>query len=410
MRPQPLLGFHDGAQDLTDPAFYRDALAPFPDGRMLPRSAYRVKAFADLEDEKIWTRRWICVGHASAIPNTGDLLPFTVGNHGIHVRRDEDGGLSAWFNFAQHGGCRFVPRQCQTGRKTSCFYTSCGHSRDRDVLRAEADGSDTTEMYMYRGINPLKLLPVRLYTIGSLLFVNLDATAALPQAFPEIVESLLRRLFEPNRPSVGRFQVDNAANWKLRFRDAIAAGHATASTHVEQPPHGAVFWARSIRTNDATIAVTHGLSALESIGAPGTSTIAGFLPNLLVRVEDGLVVTTLLKSVGLTETSETSDVFRLDADATPADEELLVRGRALVQREAAATARFQVDLAGAENPSPFLPQRVDAEPSPPETDPLALDFQHRLIDCLLERHEYVDRPLFSNPGRALNAGVNSGTF
>jgi len=55
-----------------------------------------------LEDERIWTRVWACVGVEHQIPAPGDLLPATVGHHGLHVQRRPDGGLRAAFNVARN--------------------------------------------------------------------------------------------------------------------------------------------------------------------------------------------------------------------------------------------------------------------------------------------------------------------
>ena len=136
MSTHPALGYFDDGSDLAAPAFYDAVRRPFGESSLLPPVAYRSKVFADLEDEKLWTRTWVCIGSAQQIPNAGDLLPYTIGNHGIHVQRAADGSLTGRFNKAQHGGCRFVPAQCQTGKKTKCSYTSCGYSRDRDVVLA----------------------------------------------------------------------------------------------------------------------------------------------------------------------------------------------------------------------------------------------------------------------------------
>jgi hypothetical protein len=132
------------------------------------------KFFSDLEDEKLWTRNGIAVGFTDEIPNAGDLLPFTVGHHGLHVQRQEDGSLVGRFNKAQHGGCRAVPLQCQTGKKTKCSFTSCGYSRDRNVIRVEEIGENTPTMHQYLGLIPERLLPVKVEILGSIIFINLD--------------------------------------------------------------------------------------------------------------------------------------------------------------------------------------------------------------------------------------------
>ena len=83
----------------------------------LDDSAFRSLRMARREDETIWTRDWVCVGTTHELAGVGDLLPFTAGDHAIHIQRMADDSFTGRFNKAQHGGCRVVPVQCQQGRR-----------------------------------------------------------------------------------------------------------------------------------------------------------------------------------------------------------------------------------------------------------------------------------------------------
>lgn len=195
-------------------------------------AAFRGLDFARAEDDAIWTREWVCIGSVLDIPAAGDLLPFTVGDHAIHVQRLPDGGFAGRFNKAQHGGCRVVPLQCQQGAKTPCSFTSCGHSLDRPAIAAGELGEGTPEMYQYLGMRPERLLPVRTATWGPLLFVSLDPhgtsfeptaralTAALPAWRAEPADSHRTRW------------MDCDANWKMVAQHLLAASATFASGEV----------------------------------------------------------------------------------------------------------------------------------------------------------------------------------
>lgn len=173
----------------------KDTGPPSPQAAKAPGSlepaAYHSFAFALREDAAIWTIDWVCIGTHADIPDAGDVLPFTVGDHAVHVQRAADGGIVGRFNQAQHGGCRSVPLQCRQGVKTPCSFTSCGHSLDRMPLRANEVGEATPEMYQYLGLRPERLLPVRTATLGPLLFVNLNP---LGDAFDDTSLELLQAL------------------------------------------------------------------------------------------------------------------------------------------------------------------------------------------------------------------------
>lgn len=173
MHWHPGFGFIDDGIDLASAAFYEKSIAQLGEAKDLPRQAYMSKIFADLENEKIWSRGWITIGFKEQLPNIGDILPFTVGNHGIHVERIGEDHFAARFNFAQHGGCRSVPVQCQTGKKTSCSYTSCGFSRDRVAGFQTNLNHHSSEAGHFIGSDPQKVSTVKIAHHDNRLFVNL---------------------------------------------------------------------------------------------------------------------------------------------------------------------------------------------------------------------------------------------
>lgn len=221
---RPDLGHAAEGWDLADPAFYAaDPGAP----RLLPAPAYRSLAFADLEDDAVWTRGWIAAGFPSDIPSPGDLLPFTAGHHGIHVQREPDGALVGRFNKAQHGGCRAVPLQCRTGTQTRCSFTACGYSRDGDPLRAGPDGQPTPAMHQYLGLRPERLLPVAVAETGPVILVRLDPAPGGPAPLPSATA------FGGMRPTLHRIEID--ANWKLVLASLVRSGASRVAVETRFP-------------------------------------------------------------------------------------------------------------------------------------------------------------------------------
>ena len=182
----------------------------------LPPDAFSSSAFLKLEDARLWPRNWVCIGAAQEIPNPGDLLPYTVGVHGIHVQRQADGSLVGRFNKAQHGGCHFIPVQCQTGKKTRCGFTSCGYSMDRAAIPADPSGETVPQMYQYLGMRPDRLGTIHTHQAAGLLFVSLASEPGDPPGFPDLPSNA--------RPAVWK-TVD--LNWKQAGARLSAAEQAT---------------------------------------------------------------------------------------------------------------------------------------------------------------------------------------
>lgn len=423
---QPIQGFFEGRDDLTDPKLYSSVLHAFGNATSLPWSAFRSKAFADFEDETVWTRAWVCVGTHLRIQNVGDLLPFTVGNHGIHVQREAHGGLKSFFNFAQHGGCRYVPRQCQTDKKTNCFYTSCSHSRDRDVILAKADGLDPTEAYMYVGVNPLKLLPVSVEALGSLIFVNLDNKCdALNAQLGTMGDAITRHCAKGAR-HVGHFIIEGQCNWKLSGTAFLDGYRISGSKNIEHSidfskwnddADESAFWGFNVELSSGFASAQFGRRAIEKLGNSGTVSFFWVYPNLLLGIFDRWMISVVLQPTGLNETAHYCDFFRIGAYGTE-DTEADIEESSNFQESWKITIQANLDaakdryeaLAGRENSSSVISQRLSEAPLPTEQNPLALGFYKYLVAQLLTKYEYVERTLYTSPGRSLNAGINSGVF
>ncbi|SFU19040.1 hypothetical protein [Mesorhizobium sp. YR577] len=249
MARRPDLGYFADGKNLLDPAIYAQATAPFGQATNLPVAAYRSLEFALLEDEAVWTRDWIAIGKSSDIPSSGDILPFTVGNHGIHVQRMADGSLEGRFNNAQHGGCRFVPVQCQGGTKTKCSFTSCGYSRDGDAIRATEGGHGVPAMHQYLGLRPERLLRVSVSELHGMILVNVDGPdKCLP---PDAgVNGHIRSALSDKLDLTGKRWMEFDCNWKLLAQVLAATEEGVSATH-----HNAITTRRTLSSGEVLSAL-----------------------------------------------------------------------------------------------------------------------------------------------------------
>lgn len=370
MTTRPDLDYVDEGVDLQDPALYKPSRARFGQARMLTPVAFRSKVFADLEDEKIWTRSWVCIGSQHEIPGVGDLLPYTVGNHGVHVQREAD-GLVGRFNLAQHGGCRFVPAQCQTGSKTRCSFTSCGYSRDREVIAAVELGDNTPAMRQYLGFRPERLFPVKVEGLGPLLFVNLDPEAApLAERLGDTASAL--DLGEAAAwDEAESFRAEYAGNWKLLGRALVRCLAPEAKP------------AKAGRNAGAVVL----RAACEFAGAPAT--LCWLLPNLLLLRWEGHIVSIVLQPTALEETLARVRV----ASAHPIESATLEALRVALDEAGREAAALQEELGRFGTPS--RPE-TSLDDLPVERDRTAHLLQFYVIARVLERHEvHWSGPLYA---------------
>ncbi|WP_214368124.1 hypothetical protein [Pseudonocardia sp. H11422] len=309
-----------------------------------------------LEDERIWTRVWACVGVEQQLPAPGDLLPATVGHHGLHVQRRPDRGLRAAFNVLQYGSCWTIPAQCGHGHKTNCPYVSCAHSLDTDALRAQ-DGAPTREMRQFIGFNPLKLADVPVRTAGPLIFVTL---ADPPPSLDEQLGALgpAARL-EPlgGLEHVARLWAELDCNWK-RASDALfeALGAPTDGGRWEEclAPDTIV---PAKATSHGELWTAGAAAALEPLAPNGDGEIRLLraFPNVLLAVLPNHAAAVVVKPTRLDGVTLVVSLFARRSGKSAEDEEAvagLIAGWGAVTGE----ARIRSRALGPTSISPILTQ------------------------------------------------------
>src|SRR5437016_13634467 len=81
--------------------------------RTLPGRYYNAPEIWAEERERIFARRWLCVGRAAELADSGDFVLRTVAGESIIVVRGQDGAVRAFYNVCRHRGTR----QCETERR-----------------------------------------------------------------------------------------------------------------------------------------------------------------------------------------------------------------------------------------------------------------------------------------------------
>ncbi|MBT6441334.1 MAG: Rieske (2Fe-2S) protein [Alphaproteobacteria bacterium] len=392
MALHPELGYFDEGADLTDPSLYEGARGEFGHASILNPVAFRSRIFAELEDEKIWTRLWCCIGSEQQIPAVGDLLPYTLGNHGVHVQRTET-GYSGRFNFAQHGGCRAVPAQCQTGTKTRCSYTSCGYSRDRDVIRIADVDEDTPVLRHFVGDMPERMLPVSVDTWQGRVFVNIDQNAASLQEQLTGLDGAIGVDLAAFEDQAGFWQKHDG-NWKVLLG-------ALAQTLGDEFDDGRgdpmVQPAPTTMTDD----IAPGFVVARETASAGADprTLCWVFPNLILDISGPWFAMIIVQPTGLDESLVR---VRIAGTAAVAGDASAIAAQKIRWQERLQRAN---DLAGwrqkefSEWGTPHKPE-TSVDVLPTAEGGAAYLFQRYLIERLLAEHDYVwNAPLYTSARR-----------
>src|SRR4051812_41352316 len=104
-------------------------------GNAVHRAAYTDAALFALEEERIFRRAWLYVGHESEVPRPGDHVLTRLGPDEVILARREDGGLSLLHNRCAHRGARVVSEPCGNARQLRCPYHAWSYRLDGSLIR-----------------------------------------------------------------------------------------------------------------------------------------------------------------------------------------------------------------------------------------------------------------------------------
>ena len=190
----------------------------------LPSSLYTDKGVFTAEKERIFSRTWQVVGHASQVANPGDYFTTELVGEPLLCVRGADGKLRGFYNVCRH---RAGPpaEGCGSRKLFRCGYHGWTYGLDGSLMHA-------TEIEGIEGfrVEDFALAPVRVEEWFNLVFVNLDADARpLRDCLGELPRQAEKfpftemKLFE-------RRTYDMKCNWKT-YVDNYLEGYHLPSVH-----------------------------------------------------------------------------------------------------------------------------------------------------------------------------------
>jgi len=187
-------------------------------GHALPRALYQGDDLYEAEIRAIFLRSWLCVGHQSQVPQSGDYFLFEMAGESVIVIRAADGGVNALLNVCRHRGSRICDQPTGHESRLVCRYHGWTYGLDGS-LRAAAHMPPAFD----RSTLGLRRLHVKV--LAGLVFINF---AADPPPFTEIEADLA----EPLRPYglehakvAQRRNYPLTANWKLAVENYCECYH-----------------------------------------------------------------------------------------------------------------------------------------------------------------------------------------
>ncbi len=194
-------------------------------GYALPREFYRDPEVYEAEIRGIFLKSWLCVGHASQVPKTGDYFLFEVAGESVIVVRSAANDVSALLNVCRHRGSRICTENSGHESRLVCRYHGWTYGLD-GALRAAAHMSEAFE----RERHGLRRLHARVFQ--GLIFINFDAEPAPFSAIEDDMAEPLRPYGLDRAKVAHRQNYPITANWKLTIENYCECYHC-APAHPE---------------------------------------------------------------------------------------------------------------------------------------------------------------------------------
>ena len=195
--------------------------APIEQARTFPQLAYYDPGFFALEVERIFSRNWIAVGFASALPEVGDRAPIEFCGMPLLLMRGDDGVLRIFHNVGAHDGCPVVTeRQAGPGPLVGPYHGWQYDLRGRLTKAPFWDGTPDPDVVSLRA-QSADLVEIRSGIWRDMVFADLSGQCAPLAAFLEPVTALFAdhdtsglemAMDGPESDGIVRF--DTKANWK----------------------------------------------------------------------------------------------------------------------------------------------------------------------------------------------------
>src|SRR3984893_4338984 len=114
----------------------RKAKAPSTGAKSLPQEYFVSSETFAKEQEKIFAKQWLLVGHQSQLKKSGDFFLATIAGESLIVVRDQKSEIRAFYNVCRHRGTRLKEDRCGHVSAIQCPYHAWTYGLDGRLIGA----------------------------------------------------------------------------------------------------------------------------------------------------------------------------------------------------------------------------------------------------------------------------------
>ena len=175
------------------------------------------------EQEKIFSKHWLLVGHQSQLKKSGDFFLATIAGESLIMVRDQKSEIGGFYNVCRHRGTRLKENACGNSSTIQCPYHAWTYGLDGRLIGAphmdELPDFDKAD-YSLRAVN--------LALWEGFIFVNLADSGPLTSILSHSHSSALTGASRPSLPKGEKTErrTTQFANDEARLRSKATARQA----------------------------------------------------------------------------------------------------------------------------------------------------------------------------------------
>jgi phenylpropionate dioxygenase-like ring-hydroxylating dioxygenase large terminal subunit len=224
-----------------------DAIRALVQDDRVHRDLYLSQELFALEQERLFARTWLYVGHASQVPKAGDFWSLELAGRPVMMVRQPDGAVRVFYNRCAHKGSRLVSDESgNTGRFFRCAYHSWTYKLDGSPLalplKAGYEGTRLAESESGRGLGEVGQVHVYRDFVFARLAQEGPSFGEYFGAVLPAIDNMVDRSPE-GRLTVGGGVLRNIihCNWKMYLENINDTVHPM-STHESATQAASALW------------------------------------------------------------------------------------------------------------------------------------------------------------------------
>jgi phenylpropionate dioxygenase-like ring-hydroxylating dioxygenase large terminal subunit len=196
---------------------YPEEMPPMPP---MPAGRYADPEFYALEQEHLFKKTWLNVGHVSELPETGDYKLFEQLGLSVIVSRSADGQVRAFRNVCRHRGAALLTEAEGNAKRFICPYHAWGYDLE-GKLRSVPEAHNFACLDKQK----LPLLQVRCEVWRGFIFINQNEGASPLHEFLAPIEANVGSFPIEDFSVKGVIRAELECNWKSAFDNFIENYH-----------------------------------------------------------------------------------------------------------------------------------------------------------------------------------------